>query len=115
MRRFWAHMARRARNEEGFTLIELLVVLAILAVLAALAIPRIAETKVSAKTKVDSANHAILQSAVERYYIEEGQWPTATGGAGALVPGELVPDYLAEDFSPSISNFSVDANGLLTP
>lgn len=115
MRRLWAHMARRARNEEGFTLIELLVVLAILAALAALAIPRIGETKTSAKAKVNDANRAILQSAVERYYIEEGDWPTATGGAGALVTSELVPDYMAEDLVPSISSYSVDANGLLTP
>jgi len=80
MRRFWSHMARRAKNEEGFTLIELLVVLAILAVLAAVAIPRVMTTRGDAEQTRNQANQAIYQSAVERYNIDNGEWPTTTDG-----------------------------------
>lgn len=95
MRRFWSHMARRARNEEGFTLIELLVVLAILAAIAAIAVPRVLQTTSDANDKRDQANKAIIQSAVERYHIDNGTWPIETGTTNGIDFAAL-EDYLSQ-------------------
>ena len=125
MRFIWNRLARGARDERGFTLIELLVVLAILAVIAAVAIPRVQMTTAQAKTTRDNANRAIVQSAIERFHLDNDEWPTATGAAGiAIDPTKLIPDYLAEDVplgqtaagaDKNIASYSVDANGLITP
>jgi len=95
MRRFWSHMARRAKNEEGFTLIELLVVLAILAAIAAIAVPRVLQTTSDANGTRDQANQAIIQSAVERFYIENGSWPIATGTTNGI-DFVALEDYLSQ-------------------
>ncbi|MHB9143893.1 MAG: prepilin-type N-terminal cleavage/methylation domain-containing protein [Symbiobacteriia bacterium] len=125
MRFIWNRFARVTRNERGFTLIELLVVLAILAVIAAVAIPRVQMTTSQAKTTRDNANRAIVQSAIERYHLDEDKWPTANGAPGVIVPGKLIPDYLAKDVplgqdattgaDQNIADYSVDASGLITP
>lgn len=95
LRRIWAHLARHAKNEEGFTLIELLVVLAILAIIAGLAIPRVMQTTANARATRDKANIAIIQSAVERYYLAEAAWPVV-GGADNHINFSLLGDYLSQ-------------------
>lgn len=89
MRGLWRLMARRARSEEGFTLIELLVVLAILAAIAAIAIPRVLHTTGEATATKESANVAIVQSAVERWEIDQtspGTWPTTGTSVNSWTP-----------------------------
>lgn len=81
-------------NEKGFTLIELLVVVVILGALAAVVIPRISANSDDAKQAADQANLKIIQSAVERYYLEEDVYPDATDYAG--LKDDLVPDYINE-------------------
>lgn len=64
------------KNNKGFTLIELLVVVVILGVLAAVIVPKISVSSTSAKLAADDANLKILQSAVERYYVDKGSYPS---------------------------------------
>jgi type II secretion system protein G len=73
---------KRVRQQKGFTLIELLVVIAILAVLAAIVVPRVINNLGTARTSADAANRAMLQSAVERYYIDNSTYPAATPSTG---------------------------------
>ena len=55
---------------------ELLVVVTILGVLAVLIVPRITTTATTAEQRSDEQNRLAINSAIERYYIEEGSWPT---------------------------------------
>lgn len=80
---------KRVRQQKGFTLIELLVVIAILAVLAAIVVPRVVNNIGNARTSADLANRAMLQSAVERYFIDHGDFPVTTGGDAANGTGDV--------------------------
>lgn len=65
----------RRRMRAGLSMIELLLVVAILGSLAALIIPRIAESSDKAKETADEYNIALLNTAVERWYMDKGDWP----------------------------------------
>lgn len=69
-------MAFTIRSNHGFTLIELLVVVTILGVLAVIIVPRITTTADSSRSSVDETNRAMINSAIERYYVTEGDWPS---------------------------------------
>lgn len=108
-------MKNMTKRERGFTLIELLVVIAILGVLGGLAVPRVIGAVEDARRNGNIANRAIIQSAVERYYIENGDWPITSGG-GALPTGtsiilitatELV-DFVQGGRLPAINEVDMD-------
>ncbi len=80
---------KRVRQQKGFTLIELLVVIAILAVLAAIVVPRVVSNIGEARASADLANRAMLQSAVERYFIAHSTFPVAAGGDATLGDGTV--------------------------
>lgn len=73
MRRFLK--GRVLGNNKGFTLLELLAVIALIGILAGLIVPRIASSQSDAKSKTVEANVQMLQSAVERYYFDNGKYP----------------------------------------
>ena len=62
-------------NEKGFTLIELIVVIAVLGMIASIAIPKVGNITSRAREQADASNVQILQSAVERYNAENGEYP----------------------------------------
>ena len=64
------------KYRSGVTLIELLIVVLILAALSAIAIPRISQSATNAKAEACSTNIAVLNSAIERYYVTNGSFPT---------------------------------------
>lgn len=64
------------KNRKGVTLIELLIVVLILAALSAIAIPRISRSASSAKAKSCATNIDILNSAIELYNADHGEYPT---------------------------------------
>ncbi len=66
----------KARRNKGVTLIELLIVVLILAALSAIAIPRISQSAENAKVRADETNLSLLNSAVEQYYVENGEYPS---------------------------------------
>ncbi|HEG43327.1 MAG TPA: prepilin-type N-terminal cleavage/methylation domain-containing protein [Phycisphaerales bacterium] len=63
------------KYRSGVTLIELLIVVLILAALSAIAIPRISQSATNAKAKACATNIAVLNSAIERYYVTNGSFP----------------------------------------
>ncbi len=63
------------RKRGGFSLMELLAVVTILGIIAAIIVPRVTVSSDTAKQKVNAHNKATINAAVERYYIETGDWP----------------------------------------
>ncbi|MCC2717233.1 prepilin-type N-terminal cleavage/methylation domain-containing protein [Finegoldia magna] len=63
------------KKKKGFTLLELLVVLAILAILIAIAIPVYKGQKEKAAITAHNANVRVLETAVESYRQDHGEYP----------------------------------------
>lgn len=63
------------KKKKGFTLLELLVVLAILAILIAIAIPVYKNQKEKAAITAHNANVRVLETAVENYRQDTGDYP----------------------------------------
>lgn len=65
------------RSRKGLTLIELLIVVIILGALAAIAIPRITTSTTTAKQNACHTNVDTLNTAIEMYNIDTGDYPAA--------------------------------------
>jgi general secretion pathway protein G len=63
-------------KRSGFSLMELLAVVTILGIIAAIIVPRVTVSSDTAKAKVNAHNKATINAAVERWYIENGTWPS---------------------------------------
>lgn len=73
------------RADAGLTLIEVLIVLAIIALFATIAAPQVLRYLGTAKSETARTQVANLVSAVELYYLDVGQYPSAETGLSALV------------------------------
>lgn len=71
--------------DDGYTLVELLVVLGIIALLATLVAPRVIGYLSSARSDVAAAQLKNIESALELYYLDNGQYPMQNEGLNALV------------------------------
>jgi prepilin-type N-terminal cleavage/methylation domain-containing protein len=90
-------LRRRRKGEQGFTLIELLVVIAVLAILAAIVLFNVVGVSNRGKSSACATDVSTVQNAVDAYYADHGDFPTADrGDAGAMI-GDLTgaaPPYL---------------------
>lgn len=76
-------------HQGGFTLVELLVVLAIIGFIAAIATPQVTKYLGAAKIDTTKAQMKNLESALELYYLDTGNYPSDDQGLLAL---EKQPD-----------------------
>lgn len=67
--------SRNQTKASGFSLLELLAVVTILGIIAAIIIPRVTISSDTAKQRVSDHHKATINAAVERYYIDNNDWP----------------------------------------
>lgn len=77
----------------GFTLIELMVVITLIAILSTIALFGIGKVQASARDVKRSSTMNGIQTALERYYADNQQYPT--GGFQAMVGTLVTGGYLA--------------------
>lgn len=74
-----------ARSERGFTLIELMVVILIIGLLATIVVQNLRGATDRAKRVKAEADISALKTALDRYYLDNGSYPTTEQGLEALV------------------------------
>ena len=82
----------RMRDESGFTLIELMLVVVVLGVLAGIAVPRMGGVRDQADESAVKSNLRAMQSSLEMYYVQEGEYPDSDTdlGGSEFISGDLV-------------------------
>ena len=70
-----ARFNRPLRKPRGFSLLELLAVVTILGVIALIVVPRITTSSATAKANANLQYKDEINSAVERWYFNNGTWP----------------------------------------
>src|SRR5215467_1052819 len=78
-------MMSRRQQQAGFTLIEIMVVILILGLLATLVVQSLRGATDKAKRTKAMADIAELKTALDRYYIDNGSYPSGDQGLQALV------------------------------
>lgn len=78
-------MKRKKEKKKAFTLIELLVVIIIISLLAGWVAPRLLQHVGKAKKDLARPKMAIIESAIERYGLDCGQYPDDSEGLEALL------------------------------
>ncbi len=88
MSRLGASMPTRGRFRrfhEGFTLIELMVVILIIGLLATIVVQNLRSATDKAKRVKAQADIAQIKSALDRYYLDNGSYPTSDQGLPGLI------------------------------
>jgi general secretion pathway protein G len=78
-------MKSRRYNQDGFTLIEIMVVILILGLLATIVVQSLRGAADKAKKTKAQADLAEIKTALDRYYLDNGYYPTTDQGLSALV------------------------------
>ncbi|HUN59925.1 MAG TPA: type II secretion system major pseudopilin GspG [Candidatus Binataceae bacterium] len=88
---------RLHRSESGFTLIELMVVILIIGLLATIVVQNLRGATDKAKRIKAEADISSFKTALDRYYLDNGSYPTTDQGLPALVSapttGKVPSDY----------------------
>jgi general secretion pathway protein G len=76
---------RIRKSEDGFTLIELMVVILIIGLLATIVVQNLRSATDKAKRVKAQADIAQIKSGLDRYYLDNGSYPTSDQGLSGLV------------------------------
>ncbi len=85
------------QSQEGFTLIELMVVILIIGLLATIVVQNLKGATDKAKRIKAQADISAFKTALDRYYLDNGSYPSSDQGLPALVSaptnGKVPADY----------------------
>jgi len=98
---------RRARRvRAGFTLIELMIVVVILGILAGLVVPQLMDEPHKARVVKAKMQMESLITALNKYYVDNGFYPSTEQGMQALVSrpssGQVPTHYPSNGYMPKI-------------
>lgn len=79
------HRTRKPQLQRGFSLIEIMVVVVIMGVLAALVVPNVMDRPDQARVVAAKQDIGALMQALKLYRLDNGRYPAADQGLGALV------------------------------
>lgn len=97
---------RFRQKRAAFSLLELLAVVTILGIIAAVVISRFSTTSYTAKKKVNAHNKAVINSTVERYYMDTGKWPSTN--LKQLNTPEYFPDGIPKSPYDNKTQYRID-------
>lgn len=96
------------RSQEGFTLIELMVVILIIGLLATIVVQNLKGATDKAKRIKAQADISAFKTALDRYYLDNGAYPSSDQGLPALVSapsnGKVPADYPSGGYIEKIPN-----------
>ena len=87
------------KGDKGFTLIEVLAVVIIIGILGAVVIPKLTSSTTNARRKADVATAHQVKAALDRYQVENGNYPKNTEltvAAGTVTSSNLIPKYISK-------------------
>ncbi len=100
-------LSRRSRAAAGFSLLEMIIVLVLMGLIAALVVPRLTGVLGKNKVRATKVQIQLLATAIERYQIDVGKYPTQEQGFSALLtkPQDVEADawdgpYTEKNFVP---------------
>jgi general secretion pathway protein G len=96
---------------EGFTLIELMVVILIIGLLATIVVQNLRSATDKAKRVKAQADVSQLKSALDRYYLDVGSYPTSDQGLSALIAAPNVGNDPRNWGGPYIERIPLDPWG----
>lgn len=99
-------MLSNRKTRRGFSLLELLAVVTILGVIAAIIIARFTTTTTTAKNKLNVHNKAVINAMVERYYMENGTWPSTN--LSELATSNYFPDGVPTSPYDGTTQYTID-------
>jgi general secretion pathway protein G len=101
-------MKSKRRGQEGFTLIEIMVVIMILGLLATIVVQSLRGAADKARRTKAQADISELKTALDRYYLDNGFYPTTDQGLQALVTpptsGQVPGNYESGGYVEQIPN-----------
>ncbi len=99
-------MKRIIRRSDGFTLIEIMVVLIIIGLLAGIVVPRLMGRTEEAKRTKTAVQIRNLQSALDLYKLDSGNYPSTEQGLQALIEkpaiGEIPKNWKEDGYIDKI-------------
>ncbi|MBV8054997.1 MAG: type II secretion system major pseudopilin GspG [Deltaproteobacteria bacterium] len=99
------------RSQDGFTLIELMVVILIIGLLATIVVQNLRSATDKAKRVKAQADISQLKSALDRYYLDAGSYPSSDQGLPALIAAPTSGNDPKEWGGPYIERIPLDPWG----
>src|SRR5215469_4173364 len=99
------------RAQDGFTLIELMVVILIIGLLATIVVQNLRSATDKAKRVKAQADISQLKSALDRYYLDAGSYPTSDQGLPALIAAPNNGNVAGDWGGPYIERIPLDPWG----
>src|SRR5262252_985686 len=98
-------------EQDGFTLIELMVVILIIGLLATIVVQNLRSATDKAKRVKAQADISQLKSALDRYYLDAGSYPSSDQGLPALVAAPTAGNDPKDWGGPYIERIPLDPWG----